>query len=153
MSTAAPSSHDECVWSREEINAWLESLPHATQEKMKELGRKWIAEGRDILLGFNIVRYIIEKGYLDVNGAVAQVNSPQNSFMGLAPTGASRAPGLFGVVQNFLLGRQEARAINNVANMHRHQRKIVDQQDYLIDLRRKELEAQGICVGNKPIYL
>lgn len=135
MSTAAPSSHDEYIWSRSEINAWLESLPRATQEKMKELGRKWVQEGKDILLGFNIVRYIIEKGYMDVYGNVAQ-SAPQNSFLGFPLK--SKAPGIFGAAQDILLARREARVERNLADMGDHFRRVEAHNDRMYKLSKMQ---------------
>lgn len=61
MSTAVPFSLDP-IWSRDEINAWLESLTPSQQEIMKRVGRQWAARGEDLVANYSEVRHAIETG-------------------------------------------------------------------------------------------
>jgi|AntRauTorcE11897_2_1112592.scaffolds.fasta_scaffold64514_2 hypothetical protein len=111
MSTAAHSSHDDGLkWSREEISAWLDAQCPELQKTCRELGRKWAQEGRDLVAGFNIVRYVWEKDFEARAQAARQPRQP-------AIQSQSSAPGFLGVVQDYYLARQEARIYDNLANM------------------------------------
>lgn len=170
------SLDDFTEYTRDEVAEWLETLPKDVQDAMRTFGRKCNAQGRDLLLGFQLARNFYERGLVTdphfivrLDEIIDGLNEKYNAGLGqpaAAPAGGgdfmgnlmgtgqpARAPGIFGIVQSLLLGNQEARAMRNVSRMDEHQKKVIDQQKYLIDLKRKELEAQGVFVGNKPCYL
>lgn len=107
MSTAAHSSHDDGLrWSREEISAWLDAQSPEFQAACRRVGRQWLQEGRDLVAGFNIVRYLLERD-------AAAAPAPQQ----VRYESQSSAPGILGIAQDYILARQEARIYDNLANM------------------------------------
>ena len=99
MSIEAHSSHDDGLkWSREEINAWLDTQPSHVQDMARNLGRKWINEGSDLVAGFNIFRHMLERS---------------RPALSLRPTG------IWDIFQQTVLGYRRHKINNNLRNLGR----------------------------------
>lgn len=104
MSIEAHSFLDNgLLWSRDEINVWLDAQPANVQDMARDLGRKWLSEGRDIVVGFNIFRYLQENPHL----------------VGIEPAQPVRMnpTGFFGGMQKIVLAWRQHQINNNLRNL------------------------------------